>query len=94
MRRRVRKSVSALVHSASQASVLTPRCAVHRLTAALAFLLRLSPVYDSQLAPLLEVLQARDNMKGKLGKGGFGESGVQKPEVRKLMLEVADKLCP
>ena len=68
--------------------------AVHRLTAALAFLLRLSPVYESQLVPFLEVLQARETLKGKLQKGGCGENGVQKPEVRKLVLEVAEKLCP
>ncbi|OSD07373.1 DUF862-domain-containing protein [Trametes coccinea BRFM310] len=66
---------------------------VHRLTAALAFLLRLSPFYESQLASLLEVLQSRDTLKTKLGKGGCGENGVQKAEVRKLVEEVAEKLC-
>ncbi|KAH9924254.1 DUF862-domain-containing protein [Epithele typhae] len=66
---------------------------VHRLVAALAFLLRLSPSYEGQLAPLLEVLQARETLKSKLAKGGCGESGVQKAEVRKLIEEVADKLC-
>lgn len=73
-----------------RAGMLTARCAVHRLTAALAFLLRLSPVYESQLVPLLEVLQARETLKSKLGS----ESSVHKPEVRKLVLEVAEKLCP
>ena len=67
---------------------------VHRLVAALAFLLRLSPSYESQLAPLLEVLQSRETLEGKLQKGGCGEKGVQKPEVRKLIQEVAAKLCP
>ncbi|KAI0352609.1 DUF862-domain-containing protein [Trametes cingulata] len=66
---------------------------VHRLTAALAFLLRLSPFYESQLKGLLEVLQSREALKSKLAKGGCGENGVQKPEVRKLVQEVADKLC-
>ncbi|CDO71680.1 hypothetical protein BN946_scf184915.g24 [Trametes cinnabarina] len=66
---------------------------VHRLTAALAFLLRLSPFYESQLASLLEVLQSKETLKGKLQKGGCGENGVQKPEVRKLVEEVAEKLC-
>ncbi|KAI0763635.1 PPPDE putative peptidase domain-containing protein [Trametes elegans] len=66
---------------------------VHRLTAALAFLLRLSPFYETQLAGLLEVLQSRETLKSKLAKGGCGENGVQKPEVRKLVEEVADKLC-
>ncbi|KAI8986183.1 DUF862-domain-containing protein [Trametes punicea] len=66
---------------------------VHRLTAALAFLLRLSPFYESQLASLLEVLQSRETLKSKLAKGGCGENGVQKPEVRKLVEEVARELC-
>ncbi|KAI0688955.1 PPPDE putative peptidase domain-containing protein [Earliella scabrosa] len=66
---------------------------VHRLVAALAFLLRLSPSYDGQLTSLLEVLQSRDTLRSKLGKGGCGENGVQKPEVRKLIEEVAEKLC-
>ena len=64
------------------------------MVAALAFLLRLSPSYEGQLAPLLEVLQARDTLKSKLAKGGCGEKGVQKPEVRKLVEEVSAKLCP
>ncbi|KAI0643182.1 DUF862-domain-containing protein [Trametes meyenii] len=59
---------------------------VHRLTAALAFLLRLSPFYESQLASLLEVLQSRETLKARL-------VNLQKPEVRKLVEEVADKLC-
>ncbi|OSX56549.1 hypothetical protein POSPLADRAFT_1175262 [Postia placenta MAD-698-R-SB12] len=67
---------------------------VHRLTAALAFLLRLSPVYETQLTPFLEVLQARETLKAKLTKSGFGEGGVQKKEVRGLIEQVADKLCP
>ncbi|CCM04945.1 uncharacterized protein FIBRA_07142 [Fibroporia radiculosa] len=67
--------------------------AVHRLTAALAFFLRLSPAYETQLVPLLEVLQARQTLEGKLLKGGCGEEGVQKKEVRKLIEEVARKLC-
>lgn len=63
------------------------------MTAALAFLLRLSPFYESQLQGLLEVLQSRETLKSKLAQGGCGESGVQKPEVRKLVVEVAEKLC-
>ena len=76
--------------------VLSGECCVpvHRLVAALAFLLRLSPSYEGQLAPLLEVLQSRETLEGKLEKGGCGEKGVQKPEVRKLIQEVARKLCP
>ncbi|KAL1722832.1 PPPDE putative peptidase domain-containing protein [Schizophyllum commune] len=67
---------------------------VHRLTACLAFLLRLSPFYDTQVVPLLEVLQAKSILLGKLEKGGCGENGVTKPEVRSLVEEVAQKLCP
>jgi hypothetical protein len=67
---------------------------VHRLTACLAFLLRLSPFYEQQLVPLLEILQSQSHLKLKLEKGGCGESGVQKKEVRKLVEEVASKLCP
>ncbi|KAH9847895.1 DUF862-domain-containing protein [Lenzites betulinus] len=66
---------------------------VHRLTAALAFLLRLSPFYETQLRGLLEVLQSQETLQSKLAKGGCGENGVQKPEVRKLVNEVASKLC-
>lgn len=67
---------------------------VHRLTACLAFLLRLSPFYDEQLVPLLEILQSQSHLKSKLEKGGCGESGVRKKEIRKLVEEVAGKLCP
>ncbi|KAH7926479.1 hypothetical protein BV22DRAFT_1032860 [Leucogyrophana mollusca] len=67
---------------------------VHRLSACLALLLRLSPFTENQLTPLLEVLQARSILKGKLEKGGCGEGGVAKKEVRKLIVEVAEKLCP
>jgi len=63
---------------------------VHRLTATLALLLRLSPVFETQLLSLLEVLQARDMLRGKLAGGALK---VQKKEVRVLVLEVADKLC-
>ncbi|KAF8558342.1 DUF862-domain-containing protein [Imleria badia] len=66
---------------------------VHRLVACLGLLLRLSP-YTAQVTQLLEMLGAREVLKGKLEKGGCGESGVVKKEVRRLILEVADKLCP
>ncbi|KAJ3574479.1 hypothetical protein NP233_g1745 [Leucocoprinus birnbaumii] len=69
---------------------------VHRLTAALAFFLRLSPWYDDQLKPLLDVLQVRNTLESKLGQGddhGWeGEGGVSKKEVRHLITEVAEKL--
>lgn len=42
---------------------------------------------------MLEVLQSRDTLKSKLEKGGCGENGVQKAEVRKLVVEVAEMLC-
>lgn len=68
---------------------------VHRLTASLAFFIHLSPYLDTQLKPLLEVLQAQDVLKAKLsaGSNGCGENGVVKKEVRKLIDEVASKLC-
>lgn len=64
-----------------------PIFSVHRLVASLAFLLRLSPGYDTQISPLLEVLQTSDTLKAKLGS-------LKKPEVKKLVEEVATKLCP
>ena len=45
------------------------------------------------MGPLLETLRAQEVLKGKLEKGGCGEGGVGKKEVRRLILEVADKLC-
>ena len=68
--------------------------AVHRLVAALAFLLRLSPLYDGELSSILEVLQSKETLMSKLEKGGCGENGVQKADVKKLIGEVAAKLCP
>ena len=67
---------------------------MHRLVAALAFMLRLSPSFEGQLASMLEVLESKKTLKSKLEEGGCGEAGVQKPEVRKLIEEVAEKLCP
>jgi hypothetical protein len=61
----------------------------------LAFFLRLSPHYESQVRPLLEVLQSRSVLKNKLVKGsGWNvEGGIGKKDVRKLIEEVANKLC-
>jgi hypothetical protein len=55
----------------------------------------LSPFYDDQLKPLLDILQARQALRAKLGKsdGWEGDGGVGKREVRGLIGEVADKLC-
>jgi hypothetical protein len=64
---------------------------VHRLTATLAFLIRLSPLYEDQLAPLLSVLQVGEALKGKLTDDG--KLKVRKKEIRALVLEVADRLC-
>lgn len=66
---------------------------VHRLTASLALLIRLSPSIE-QLTSLLEVLQAQKTLKDKLERGGCGDAGVVKKEARKLLEEVAKKLCP
>ncbi|THV03884.1 DUF862-domain-containing protein [Dendrothele bispora CBS 962.96] len=67
---------------------------VHRLVASLGCLLRLSPFYESSERPLLEIVQAKEVLKSKLVGGGCGEKGVGKKEVRKLIEEVAEKLCP
>lgn len=64
---------------------------VHRLTASLALLLRFSP-FTGDLTPLMEVLRSRSVLTGKLQKGNTG--GVTKVEIRKLITEVAEKLCP
>lgn len=68
---------------------------VHRLTASLALAVYLSPAYESELAPLFEVLGAKEKVLAKLGGGlgGFGESGVKKVGVRALVEETAS-LCP
>ncbi|KAF5369387.1 hypothetical protein D9758_002826 [Tetrapyrgos nigripes] len=65
---------------------------VHRLAASLGCLLRLSPSHENHLS-LLEVLLTKSILKKKLGPGGCGEKGVAKNEVRRLVEEVADKLC-
>lgn len=63
--------------------------------AALAFFLRLSPNYETQIQPLLEILQTREILKGKLAKGSGWDKdgGLAKKEVRRLVEEVADRLC-
>ena len=66
---------------------------MHRLVVALAFLLRLSPSYEASLAPLLETLQSREMLLSKLQKGVCGENGVQDAKLRKMIQEVAEKLC-
>ena len=69
---------------------------VHRLTAALALLLYLSPFYSTHTKSLLEALEVRDILLSKLrgGHEGFGGTGLQKTEVKKLVEEVAKELCP
>ncbi len=66
---------------------------VHRLTVSLAFIVRFSPVYDTHLSALLEVLQVKETLKAKLAKGGCGADGIKSPSLRKLIEQVADKLC-
>ena len=73
--------------------IFFPFLAVNRLTACLAFFLRFSPVYDSHIGPLLEVLQAKDTLTAKLAKGGCGEEGVKSVALRKLITQVAENLC-
>jgi hypothetical protein len=64
---------------------------VHRLTATLAFLIRLSPFYEDELVPLLGVLQVGETLKGKLAEDG--KLKVRKKDIRALVGEVADQLC-
>ncbi|EIM85886.1 DUF862-domain-containing protein [Stereum hirsutum FP-91666 SS1] len=66
---------------------------VHRLSATLALLIRLSPAYENSLVPLLEVLQVRSALRAKVEGEGEGGMKLQKKEVKALVLEVADKLC-
>ena len=61
---------------------------MHRLTATLAFLIRLSPFYEDQLVPLLSVLQVGETQLAEDGK-----LKVRKKEIRALVGEVADRLC-
>ncbi|KAH8998488.1 DUF862-domain-containing protein [Lactarius akahatsu] len=65
--------------------------AVHRLTATLAFLIRLSPFYQDQLVTLLGVLQVQETLKGKLAEDG--QLRLKKKEIRGLVAEVAQQLC-
>ena len=63
---------------------------VHRLTAALAFIVRLSPFWSS-IQSVLQVLQCKEVLESKLsGSGGWSKSeGVgQKGGARKIILEV------
>jgi hypothetical protein len=64
---------------------------VHRLTATLAFLIRLSPFYQDQLVPLLSVLQVQETLKGKLAEDR--KLRLRKKEIRALVAEVAEQLC-
>ncbi|KLO17281.1 DUF862-domain-containing protein [Schizopora paradoxa] len=65
---------------------------LHRLVASLAFLLHLSPFYETQLKPMLEVLEARSTLLAKL-EGVEGGFTVSKKEARALLEEVGTKLC-
>ena len=64
---------------------------VHRLTATLAFLIRLSLFDKDQLVTLLSALQMGETLKGKLADDG--KLKVRKMEMRALAGEVADQLC-
>jgi hypothetical protein len=78
-------SVSLFRHSVIQ---LSKYFSVHRLAACLAFMLRLSPDYDIQFIPLLEVLQTKSALKEKVA------TVVKKTEVKHLLEEISAKLCP
>jgi len=66
---------------------------VRRLTSTLAFLLHLSPIYDAELAPLLEALNSQDVLMQKIVNGVGGVVWEKDNEVRLLVEEVAKKLC-
>ena len=66
---------------------------MYRLTAALALFLYLSPFHES-LDPLVGVLDVKENLRQKLVPGGCGVTGVARMDVRALVEEVSDKLCP
>lgn len=96
MRRKARMCVSKFLYhllALPSGILIALRSTVHRLTACLAFLLRFSPVYDSHVQPLLEVLQAQETLKSKLTGSGFGTDGVKGAALRKLVAQVADQLC-
>jgi len=67
--------------------------AVHRLVAALGFLVHLSPHLE-QITSLFEVLPAKSVLEGKLAPGGCGEKGVTSPHAKKLIKEVAEHMLP
>jgi len=64
------------------------------LAAAFALTIYLSPRYDEEVKPLLEVLQAKGTLSAKLDQRLFGGKGIVKKEVRQLVEEVSLKLCP
>ena len=59
------------------------------MTAALAFFIYLSPSFENEIKPLLEVLQVKETLLIKLD----GDLQIQNGDVRKLIGEVAEKLC-
>src|SRR5258706_1283878 len=71
----------------------TPVSAVHRLVAALGFLVHLSPHLE-QITSLLEVLPAKSVLEGKLAHGGCGEKGITSPQAKKLIQELAQHMLP
>lgn len=76
-------------------SLLTGRLvfAVHRLVAALGFLVHLSPHLE-QITSLLEVLPAKSVLEGKLAPGACGEKGITSPQAKKLIKELAENMLP
>lgn len=63
------------------------------MTGTLGFFLKYSPVYNSQLKPLLDVLQAKETLRSKLAQGGCGPDGIQSPAIVKFVDQVATNLC-
>lgn len=95
-REKENEEVRESLHSLRPVTPVSERSfAVHRLTACLGFLVRLSPWWKTSVKPLLEVLQTRDILKAKLinGSGWNADHGIAKKEIRRLVEEVADRLC-
>ena len=67
--------------------------AVHRLVAALGFLVHLSPHLE-QITSLFEVLPVKSVLEGKLAPGACGEKGITSPQAKKLIQELTKHLLP
>jgi hypothetical protein len=79
--------MSVSIHSFQTSTREIPRaeCIAHRLLAALGLAVFLAPGYDESLKPLLEVLDAKKTVEGRIKL-------YKKKEVKKLAEDIA-KIC-